>query len=189
MAMDVKRVVSGAVSSALSRLTSNQRLLAESTGNSDEDDFKCLHTTKRGTGSYSKIYRVSNLRVKLCLLTLIRKTTMPSSFLTRHEARVNKKKTSGKDFVYDRDIACIPKRSGTSTIKIPRSKDVREMLGHNGLIGKIRLTLSMSEGQIMDEIKSVFRKPMKGKADFAFKILQPSGGSSKTLSILHYPLS
>ena len=43
MAMDVKsieRVVSGAVSSALSRLTSNQRPLAESTGNSDEDDFQ-----------------------------------------------------------------------------------------------------------------------------------------------------
>ena len=57
------------------------------------------------------------------------------------------------------------------------------MLGRNGLIGKIRLMSSMSERQIMDEIKSVFRKPMKGKADFAFKILQPSGGSSKTLSI------
>ena len=92
-------------------------------------------------------------------------------------------KKSGKDFVYDRDIVCIPKCSGTSTIKIPRSKDVREMLGRNGLIGKIRLMSSMSERQIMDEIKSVFTKPMKGKADFAFKILRPSGGSSKTLSI------
>ena len=57
------------------------------------------------------------------------------------------------------------------------------MLGHNGLMGKIRLSSSMSEEMIMDEIRSVFRRPMKDRDNFMFTILQPSGGSSKSLSI------
>ena len=65
---------------------------------------------------------------------------------------------------------------------IPRSKQVRDMLGRNGLLGKIRLTSSMTEAEIMDEICSVFEKPMRNNPNFAFKILQPTGGSSKSLS-------
>ena len=57
------------------------------------------------------------------------------------------------------------------------------MLGRNGLMGKIRLSSSMSEEMIMDEIRSVFRRPMEDKDNFMFPILQPSGGSSKSLSI------
>jgi len=65
---------------------------------------------------------------------------------------------------------------------IPRSKQARDMLGRNGLLGKIRLTSAMTETEIMDEIHSVFEKPMKYNPDFSFKILQPTGGSSKSLS-------
>ena len=36
----------------------------------------------------------------------------------------------------------------------------------------------------MDEIRSVFKKPMKCDSNFGFKILQPAGGGSKGLSIL-----
>ncbi len=56
-------------------------------------------------------------------------------------------------------------------------------LGRNGLIGKIRLTSFMSESAIMSEIRSMFHVPMEEKNDFVFKILQASGGNSKTLSL------
>lgn len=57
------------------------------------------------------------------------------------------------------------------------------MLGRNGLMGKIRLKSSMSESEIMGEIRCVFRKPMRGSSEFSFKILLPSGGSSKSLTV------
>ena len=50
-------------------------------------------------------------------------------------------------------------------------------------MGKIHLTSSMSEPEIMNEIRSVFKKPMKSNPNFPFKVLQPTGGSSKGLSI------
>ena len=40
----------------------------------------------------------------------------------------------------------------------------------------------MSEASIMKEIRSVFKEPMYYLDDFPFKILQLSGGGSKTLS-------
>ena len=78
--------------------------------------------------------------------------TLPSSFLLKQAAK-NRQRKKGKDFVYDRDILCLPKSYATSSgIPIPRSKSVREMLGRNGLMGKIRLSSSLSEEMIMDEI-------------------------------------
>ena len=70
-----------------------------------------------------------------------------------------------------------------NSITIPHSKEIRDFLARNGLMGKIRLTSSMTEEEIMSEIRSVFSVPMKNQSNFAFKILQPSGGSSKSLSV------
>ena len=41
----------------------------------------------------------------------------------------------------------------------------------------------MSEEDIFDEIRSVFKGPMGGNKNFKFNILQGAGGSSKTLVI------
>ena len=60
---------------------------------------------------------------------------------------------------------------------------MRDFLASNGLMGKIRLCSSMTEAEIMSEIRSVFSVPMRNQSNFAFKILQPSGGSSKSLSV------
>ena len=63
------------------------------------------------------------------------------------------------------------------------SKEIRDFLTRNGLMGKIRLSSSMTEEETMSEIRSVFSVPMKTQSNFAFKVLQPSGGSSKSLSV------
>ena len=68
-------------------------------------------------------------------------------------------------------------------IKIPRSKASREFLARNGLIGKISLKSSMTEDELMSEIRSVFYSQMDKDKFFQFSILQPSGGGSKTLSV------
>ena len=85
-------------------------------------------------------------------------------------------------YTYDRDIICLPKSNSYTLdglIKIPRKKSVRDYLASNRLIGKIRLHSEMSESAIMKEIRSVFSEPMN---DSSFKLLQMSGGGSKTLS-------
>ena len=68
-------------------------------------------------------------------------------------------------------------------IKIPRSKASREFLARSGLIGKISLKSSMTEDELMSEIRSVFYGQMDKDKFFQFSILQPSGGGSKTLSV------
>lgn len=68
-------------------------------------------------------------------------------------------------------------------LKIPRNPRTREYLGKNNLIGKIRLTSSVSEDNIFREICSVFSGPMNDQSLFDFKILQPAGGTSKSLTI------
>ena len=85
---------------------------------------------------------------------------------------------------YDRDIVCLTKdfASKNGTIKIPRSTASLEYLCRNGLKGKIRLMSSMSEDEIMDEIRSVFRRPFSDQK-FSFSILQPGGGKFKSLVI------
>ena len=87
---------------------------------------------------------------------------------------------------YDRDIICLPKKMAapdSCNIPIPHSPSTREMLAKNGLIGKIHLESTMSEEEIMEEIRSVFQKPMGGSKNFLFQILQPAGGGSKSLVI------
>ena len=117
------------------------------------------------------------------IVNFFRKHSLPSSFLARQEER-QKLKKSCKEFIYERDIICLPNSfNKDGYITIPRSKPIREMLARSGLMGKIHLTSSMSESEIMDEIQSVFEKPMKCNPNFAFKILQPTSGSSKGLSI------
>lgn len=125
------------------------------------------------------------LNVHVCGYTLnyFRKHSLPSSFLARHEERQKAKKPC-KEFIYERDIVCLPNSfNKDGYITIPRSKPIREMMARSGLLGKIHLTSSMSEAVIMNEIRSVFEKPMKSNPNFAFKILQPTGGSSKGLSV------
>ena len=85
---------------------------------------------------------------------------------------------------YDRDIVCLTKRftRENGTIKIPRSSDSLEYLCRHGLKGKIRLESTMSEEEIMDEIRSVFKLPFKDQ-EFSFDILQHGGGKFKSLVV------
>ena len=107
---------------------------------------------------------------------------MPSSFLAK---RTVSKSVPLRVFTYDREIVCFPKTflGISGLVKIPRRPIVREFLVINNLIGNIRLQSDMSEEMIMAEIRSVFKFPMNDDAFFDFKILQPSGGNSKSLSI------
>ena len=68
-------------------------------------------------------------------------------------------------------------------IRIPRNKKDREYLVANKLVGKIQLQSDMSEAQIFNEIRSVFRSPMGCDDEFSFTILQQSGGGSKLLMV------
>ena len=110
---------------------------------------------------------------------------LPSTFLKKVNIRqktVKKKKTPL--ISYDRDIVCLTKQfvSKNGTVKIPRSAERLEYLCHHGLKGKIRLISTMTEEEIMDEIRSVFKLPF-GDKDFSFDILQRSGGKSKSLVV------
>ena len=68
-------------------------------------------------------------------------------------------------------------------IQIPRKNEMRHFLAVNKLVGKILLSSDMEESEIFDEIRSVFHGPMDNDVDFSFKILQPSGGDSRSLII------
>ena len=87
-------------------------------------------------------------------------------------------------FSYDRDIVCLPRSFANKNglVQIPRKPSTREFLAANKLFGKIKLTSSMTEQEIMDEIRSVFSGPMNDDAYFQFDILQCSGGGSKSLN-------
>lgn len=73
------------------------------------------------------------------------------------------------------------------TIKIPRSSDSLEYLCRNGLKGKIRLVSTMTEEEIMEEIRSVFKHPFNNQ-EFSFDILRNAGGKFKSLVVpcLHH---
>lgn len=106
------------------------------------------------------------------------------SFLANRTVK-KKSNVPTRIFTYDREIICIPQSflNANNLVKIPRKSIYREFLVINNLIGNIRLRSDMSEDNIMSEIRSVFRVPMNKDTLFDFKILQPSGGSSKSLSI------
>ena len=97
---------------------------------------------------------------------------MPSSFLKKAVA-VERNKTKGRYYTYDRTIVCLPTDCcASNVIRIPRN---RQSLYEDGLIGKIRLTSEMSEDDIFAEIHSVFRVPMAGNDGFLFDVLQSTG--------------
>lgn len=106
----------------------------------------------------------------------------PSMFAKNSSAR-KKKNQDSRIYSYDRDIICFPESfSGKDgLVKIPRQSSVRDYLASNHLIGKIRLNSNMSEALIMNEVRSVFEVAMSGNPCFPFRIMQMSGGSSKTL--------
>ena len=74
---------------------------------------------------------------------------------------------------WDRDILCIPnggRRSGGG-ISFPRGR-YRGYLASSGLIGKLHLTSEMTDKDVEDEIRTVFRGPMQNNPSFPFLYLQ-----------------
>ena len=101
---------------------------------------------------------------------------LPTAFLSKRDQQSTKKE---KVYTYDRDIICLPKGlvNKRGIIAIPKGSAARDNLAKKGLIGKIRLVSSMKEGEIFNEIRSVFRGPMDHNETFLFDILQVTGTS------------
>ena len=55
-------------------------------------------------------------------------------------------------------------------------------MGHQGLIGKIRLMSNMTAEDVVSEIHSVFQGAVK-KSSFPFTFLQPTGCGSRSLTV------
>ena len=87
---------------------------------------------------------------------------------------------------WDRDVMCLPKsrhnHSCGENINYPRGK-YRSLLASAGLIGKLRLTSEMTDVDVANEIRSIFKGPMGENLDFPFVYLQPTGGGSKSLTV------
>ena len=77
-------------------------------------------------------------------------------------------------------ISCLPLRR-TCPIPYPRGR-YREFLGHQGLVGKIRLMSNMTAEDVVSEIHSVFQGAVK-KSSFPFTFLQPTGCGSRSLTV------
>ena len=81
---------------------------------------------------------------------------------------------------------CLPKSrqnvSKWGNIKYPRGK-YRSLLASSGLIGKLYLTSVMTEIDVQNEIRSIFKGPMEDNPNFPFLYLQPTGGGSRSLTI------
>ena len=122
----------------------------------------------------------------LCLCSCDRRPLLPSFLQKRRGAAVvrgGRKKP--KVSVFDRTIILLPGAKDLEQqvdICIPRGKE-RETLGHNGMIGKVRLTSDMNEDEIFSEIRTVFSKVMGNDNNFPFTVLQPTGSGCKTLSL------
>jgi len=83
---------------------------------------------------------------------------------------------------YERDIICLPLEypETPGIFPFPRGK-IRGNLGRQGLIGKICLSSAMTQEEIFSEIRSCFKEPFGGDAEFPFKVLQSAGAGSKSL--------
>ena len=80
---------------------------------------------------------------------------------------------------------CLPQkyaRSSNNTLTFPRGRN-RLQLGKSGLIGKIRLTSTMTVNEVEAEIRSAFSKSMNNREDFPFVFLQPTGCGSRSLTL------
>ena len=100
----------------------------------------------------------------------------PTAFL--HNVASNQPKE--RVYTYDRDIICLPRSYDGKVIRIPRNRDA---LSEAGLVGKVTLSSNMTEDELFGKIRSVFRGPMGGNEDFPFLVLQPTGGSSRSLTL------
>lgn len=83
-------------------------------------------------------------------------------------------------YVYDRDIICLPRTYGGL---IPRRNNDRKFLVANKLIRKVQLKSYMTESEIFQEIRSVFKTPMGYDKRFRFTVLQTPGSDSKCLMV------
>ncbi len=86
---------------------------------------------------------------------------------------------------WDRDIVCLPQSTDLelqTSIAYPRGK-CRAELAESGLVGKIRLNSAMTVEEVGQEIRSVFKGPMRGSSNFKFMFLQPTGSGSCTLTV------
>ena len=103
----------------------------------------------------------------------------------RSQGGSNRKKPNTEK-TWNRDIVCIPQSKSNkakgNTLSFPRGSCHAE-LGRQGLTGKLHLTSSMTEEQVENEIRSVFKEPMANDPKFPFCFLQSTGGGSKLLSI------
>ena len=112
---------------------------------------------------------------------------MLPSFLRRHGRNDRGHPRSKKPKVvktWDRDILCIlngGRRSGGG-ISFPRGR-YRAYLAKSGLIGKLHLSSEMTDKDVEDEIRTIFKGPMQNNPSFPFVYLQSTGGGSKTLTI------
>ena len=143
--------------------------------------FYCKRKKLGRLGSRLVLRYVCNLRNLGFLCVLCRKAPLPTLFLKSRKGQGPLKKV----LTYDRDICCLPRSflRKDGTVAIPRSTEKRTYLCAHGLVGKIRLTSDMAEEEIMDEIRSVFKRPFGYDTAFPFDILQPGGGSMKSLVI------
>ena len=103
----------------------------------------------------------------------------------RSQSGGNRKKPNTEK-TWDRDIVCIPQSKSNkakgNTLSFLQGR-YRTELGRQGLTGKLHLTSSMTEEQVENEIRSVFKEPMANDPKFPFSFLQSTGGGSKLLSI------
>lgn len=112
---------------------------------------------------------------------------MLPSYLKRRAGGENVKSKKPKSVkTWDRDVLCLPdsrkNRQGGGSIKYPRGK-YRSDLANAGLIGKLHLTSEMTDLDVANEIRSIFKGPMRDDPQFPFLYLQPTGGGSKSLTI------
>lgn len=77
---------------------------------------------------------------------------------------------------------------GGGAIKFPRGK-YRSLLASLGLIGKLHLTSEMTEEDVANEIRLIFKGPMKEDPNFPFVYLQSTGRGSRSLTIPSQSLS
>ena len=98
----------------------------------------------------------------------IRRSTISSGYSSRTKKKAGPAAENAKRpktvQVWDRDSICLPDSKSKQKIPYPRGK-YRSQLGEDGLIGKVRLMSTMNEVEVQDEIRSVFREPMKSRLD------------------------
>ena len=75
-------------------------------------------------------------------------------------SRTRKRNLETREFILMIKISYVCPNPRDGLIKIPQKKSMRDYLAMKHLIGKIRLTSDMNEGEIFQEIRSVFYGPM-----------------------------